>query len=255
MTRTLAHISDLHLGRDAATNAAVARIAAVLEGAGIDEVLVTGDVTHRGRREELALFERTFVAIRDRLVVVPGNHDRLGDDVARLLMPVRRVDVEVRPGVYVVRMDSTAPHNARLVNSHGVLDANDLADAETAIGAAPNHVLVVVMLHHHVLPLPEDHLVERVASWLGLPHAAELATGRDLLGRVRGRADLVLHGHRHGEAEIRIGTSRERKLRVVNAGCTPDSGRIRVLRHERGVILDEQVLDARPPASMASAAA
>src|SRR5512142_1489490 len=96
-SRTLAHVSDLHLGRDAATDRAAARV---------DDVLLTGDVTNRGRAAEHARFEALFAPVRERLVVVPGNHDRLGDDVARRMMRAR-VEVERRPGLHLVRVDST----------------------------------------------------------------------------------------------------------------------------------------------------
>lgn len=78
MERTIAHVSDLHLGRDRRTDASTARLAGALHQADVDVVLVTGDVTHRGRRSELAAFEAIFAPLRDRTVVVPGNHDRLG---------------------------------------------------------------------------------------------------------------------------------------------------------------------------------
>jgi metallophosphoesterase superfamily enzyme len=47
-------------------------------------VLVTGDVTHRGRLREWAAFEKAFEPLIEsgRLTAVPGNHDRLGDDMA-----------------------------------------------------------------------------------------------------------------------------------------------------------------------------
>jgi 3',5'-cyclic AMP phosphodiesterase CpdA len=243
VTRTLAHISDLHVGRDAATNAAVNATAAALEAAGVDEILVTGDVTHRGRAEELAAFERAFARIRQRLVLVPGNHDRLGEDVARTIMPVRRVDVELRPGLFVVRVDSTAPHNARLASSHGELHDQDLAEIERALDSAPRHVLVALMLHHHVLPLPADHLVERLASWIGLPNAAELKRGRELVQLLLGRCDLVLHGHRHAAADLAVDARGGRELRILNAGCTPDAGRMRVLSHTRGELVDVRWLE------------
>jgi 3',5'-cyclic AMP phosphodiesterase CpdA len=245
VTRTLAHISDLHFGRDAATDAAAVATATALLVEGVDEILVTGDVTHRGRDDELSAFERAFAPIRDRLVLVPGNHDRLGDDVARTLMPARRVDIEIRAGLFVVRVDSTAPHNSRLASSHGEVTADDLAAIERAVASAPRDLLVTVMLHHHVLPLPEDHLVERVASWLGLPNAAELERGGDLVRLLLGRCDLVLHGHRHSAAEFQFAGAGGRVLRVVNAGCTPDAGRVRVVTHARGKVVGERWLERR----------
>jgi 3',5'-cyclic AMP phosphodiesterase CpdA len=47
--RTLAHVSDLHLGRDARTDDAAAALVRALLHERVDDVLLTGDVTHRGR--------------------------------------------------------------------------------------------------------------------------------------------------------------------------------------------------------------
>src|SRR5512132_3816217 len=63
VTRSLAHISDLHLARD--------------------------------RRAELAAFEDAFAPLLDegRVVIVPGNHDRASDDAGATLMVGSRVGV------------------------------------------------------------------------------------------------------------------------------------------------------------------
>ena len=68
-----AHISDLHLGRSAETDANAARLCGVLLDSGIDQVIATGDLTHRGLRRELELFESTFAPLfaQGRMVVVP----------------------------------------------------------------------------------------------------------------------------------------------------------------------------------------
>jgi 3',5'-cyclic AMP phosphodiesterase CpdA len=237
-TRTLAHLSDLHVGRDAATDREALRVRDALLAARVDDVLVTGDVTHRGRAGELATFERLFAPLRDRLHVVPGNHDRLGDDVAGRMIG-GRVEVERRPGLHVVRADSTAPHNRALLEGHGDLSQADVAAIEEAVGAAPRGALVVLMLHHHLLPLPPEGMGERLANLLGWPNAAELSCGRQLLARLRGRCDLVAHGHRHVASELRLGGAEARPLRVMNAGCTTQLGRFRVVAHAAGRILSE----------------
>ena len=247
MEHTIAHVSDLHVGRDRRTDAAVAGLAGALLDSGVETVLVTGDVTHRGRDSELATFEALFAPLRDRLVVVPGNHDRLGEDAARLLMPGGRVDVAHRPGLHVVRLDSTAPHNRALLAAHGELRCDDLAAVSAAAAGAPSRSLVVLMLHHHLLPLPEDHLSERVASWLGWPNAAELSRGAELVEILRGRCDLVLHGHRHAESAVILPGERGRTLHIRNAGSTPELGRTRIFAHRDGRIVGERWLDVRRP--------
>ena len=239
VARTLAHVSDFHLGRDRRTDAAVEALAASLAAALPDCVLVTGDLTHRGRRAELERFRELFAPLSDRLVIVPGNHDRAGDDVGSTLMPGGRVAVEARPGLHVVRLDSTSPRNRSLLRAHGEVTARDAAEVLAAMEVAAPDALAVLMLHHHVLPLPGDHLVEHIASRLGWPHVAELAAGPALVGRLHGRCDLVLHGHRHVAAERVV--EGPRPLRVVNAGSSPELG-VRLFAHAGGQVLAERWL-------------
>ena len=246
MIRTLAHLSDLHLGRsDADAWALRAMVASVVE-AGIDHVVVTGDVTHRGRLDELAVFRRLVAPIEDRLTVVPGNHDRLGEDAGRFLMR-GRVAVDRRPGLHLVRLDSTAPHNRHLLDGHGRLTPGDVDEVAAAVRAARPGELVAVLLHHHVHPLPGDDVWERLAGLVGLPWTAELAAGQALLERVRGRCDLVLHGHRHVPAELVLDEEEARPLRVVNAGTTTRLGHARLFVHHAGRITGEAWLTTRDP--------
>jgi 3',5'-cyclic AMP phosphodiesterase CpdA len=231
--RTLAHLSDLHLGRSEADTIGLRRAVTALVDACVDHVVVTGDITDGGQFEQLACFRRLTAPIADRLTVVPGNHDRTGEDAGRLLMR-GRVATETRDGLHLVRIDSTAPHNRRPVDAHGLLTADDLAAVDDALERAPARVLVAVLLHHHVHRLPGDDVWESLAALVGLPWTAELRRGPALLRRLRGRCDLVLHGHRHVPAELVLGGGEDRPLRVVNAGCTTSLGRTRLFRHEAG---------------------
>jgi 3',5'-cyclic AMP phosphodiesterase CpdA len=252
--RTLAHLSDLHVGRSPDDTAALADAVASLVAAQVDQVVVTGDVTHRGRLDELATFRRLAAPLADRLTVVPGNHDRLGEDAGRLLMR-GRVAVERRPGLHLVRIDSTAPHNRRLVDSHGRLTAEDVARVDEALAAAPAGALTALLLHHHVHPLPGDDVWERLAGLVGLPWTAELTRGPALLARARGRCDLLLHGHRHVPAELVLDQDGPRPLRVVNAGSTTGLGRTRVFCHAGGRVTGEGWLASAPSRFVAPAAA
>ncbi len=94
------------------------------------------------------------------------------------------------------------------------------------------------MLHHHPLPLPEDHAVERLSSWMGWRFTTELDRGRELLDRIRGRCDLVLHGHRHTPCERRPFAD-ARALRVFNAGSSTELGRACIFTHVAGALLTE----------------
>lgn len=257
MVRTFAHVSDLHLGRDRRTGVAARELAGALVAANVDAVLLTGDVTHRGRAAELRAFEDAFEPLLDRgrVVVVPGNHDRCGEDVGATLMVGSRVGVSDFPGLHVVRLDSTAPHNRSLLAAHGRLGSRDLAELDLALREAPPRFLTVVMLHHHVLPLPADDLAERLSGWLGWPNAEELPRGRELLDLARGRCDLVLHGHRHVPSTASPFHGDARPLAIVNAGCSPDLGGARVFAHAGGVLAGSRWIpaaglrDARPAAA------
>ncbi len=255
MATTLIHISDLHIGRDARSDRRAAHLARALADANAEAILLTGDVTHRGRRAELERFEELFARIRATLIIVPGNHDRIGDDVATLLMGGPRVQVDRRDGLYVVRVDSTAAHNRSPIDSHGELTNGDVEAVVAAVDCAPEHHLVVVMLHHHVLPLPEDHLGERLATFLGWPCADELPLGLELISRIGGRCQLIVHGHRHRAGEVTIGDEGGRDLQVLNAGSSPQLGRVREVTYQRGRVCGSRWLeigDAPRPAADAA---
>jgi 3',5'-cyclic AMP phosphodiesterase CpdA len=230
--RTLLHLSDLHFGRDARSEDTAAALAAAALAAGIDHVVVTGDVTHWGRVAEFARFRAAFAELERAgvLILVPGNHDRLGDDVAAAMMADdRRVQVRDDEGLYLVRVDSTGPHNRRSVLAgHGRIDEDDIAAVDDALAVAPPGRLVIVAMHHHPLPLPTETMSERLASMLGLPFAAELARGRQLLSCLAGRCDLLLHGHRHVPRHLELPGRPGRPLRLYNAGTSSGMGRARV---------------------------
>src|SRR5437879_4770885 len=59
-------------------------------------------------------------------------------------------------------------------------------------------------MHQHPLPLTDDDFFEGMMTLLGWPGSRELGAGVELLSRIRGLCDGVLHGHRHlpGEAQL-----------------------------------------------------
>jgi len=244
MLQTFAHLSDLHLGAGAGAAHACRRLCSALLAIRVQRVIVTGDVTHRGRRAELELFRSAFAQLFEegRMIVVPGNHDRLGDDVAGELMGEARVLAEEHGSLFVVRFDSTGPHNRRWFDSHGQMDEADMDAIRAAFERAPAGSLRVLLLHHHLLPLPDDHVFEHLATRLGWPNARELARGEELVSRLEGRCDLVLHGHRHQPAEIEAGS-----LRIFNGGCSTGLQACRIFAAAGGELVHApRWLDARP---------
>jgi len=240
VTRTLVHLSDLHFGRSPRLEQRCVALVRALVEADVDHVVVTGDVTERGLVSEFERFQAVFAPLADsrRLSVVPGNHDRLGDDAAELAMGGRRVMIVRRPGLHLVLCDSTRVENGRFAFfAHGELDENDLAGIEAAVDEAHDGDMVAVLLHHHVLPMPHESALEALACAIGLPFGDALARGPELLSRLRGRCDLVLHGHRHVPYETLLHEQGPRPLWVGNAGCSPALGRARVFAHAHGRVI------------------
>lgn len=233
---TLAHLSDLHFGQGPAREAMARALCQALIESAIDHVVVTGDITNKGRDVEMSLFLDVFAPLlrQGRLTVVPGNHDRVGDDAGRELMKGRRVAVEEHPGLYLVLVDSTAEHNRSYWACHGELTRRMLDEVDAALDAAPERAVVAVLMHHHLVALPVESWLERVSERLRLPYSNELQLGRELLERVKGRCDLVLHGHRHVPREFHLFTDTPRPLALYNAGSSTELGRLRVFTHQGG---------------------
>lgn len=250
---TFAHASDLHFGRSVCGDVAARRICEAVRSARVDVLVVTGDLTHRGRMEEFEQFREAFgpLARTGRLLVVPGNHDRLGDDVADEIQSGARVSSWLGPGLGIVRVDSTGPQNRRLVDAWGELSARDLDRIDEAVDALPDRGVRAVALHHHPLPLPEEGVSERVARLVGLRCGRELSRGRELVRRLAGRCDLLLHGHRHLPSEAIVGAGGPRPLRILGAGSTASLGWMRVFPCEGGAAGEPRWLELphhqRPP--------
>ncbi|KGJ05358.1 3',5'-cyclic AMP phosphodiesterase CpdA [Paracoccus halophilus] len=88
MTRIL-HLSDLHFGYE--RQALVAPLLDRVNAARPDLVVVTGDLTHRGRSGQFAAAGSFLRRIEAPLIAVPGNHDiPLFKLTARLARPYRR---------------------------------------------------------------------------------------------------------------------------------------------------------------------
>jgi hypothetical protein len=148
-----------------------------------------------------------------------------------------RVEVTQTSDLYLVRVDSTGPHNRFLLAGHGDICEQVLELIDLALEGARAGQLRIVMLHHHLLPLPTETLPEWLATQLGWPFALELKRRKEMLERLRGRCDLVLHGHRHIPREWTFFP--ESPLKILNAGCSTALAKYRVFTHERGRLIAE----------------
>jgi 3',5'-cyclic AMP phosphodiesterase CpdA len=233
------HVSDLHVGKreDAAVERGLSELVAHLSPT---LIVATGDLTHRGLREQ---HERAAAQLRNlgpEVVAVPGNHDipytfparftKPWDEFERLWQttePVHRAD-----GICVVGLNSVRPWRHQ---SGGVGHAQ-LARASERLAAAPGGALRVVAMHHQMIGAPWRTRKRPVAR-----------RNHVLAALLDAGAELILSGHTHQGAvaerhEFEVWSPEQAGVMVSTA---PGLGQPRPRRRgeARGVALYE----AEPP--------
>jgi len=220
----LLHVSDLHFGVQEDT-LLLDSLRHLIGRADPELVIASGDLTHRGRRDQHAR-AAAFLRRLDRPVLaVPGNHDIPYTFPARLTSPWAEFEREwqtVEPvyaseRVHVVGVNSVRPWRHQ---SGGVSDAQ--LDRVTArLRDARPGALQVVALHHQLVGSP----------WRS--RKKPVARRTHVLSRlVDGGADLILGGHIHQGAvserhEFQVITG---DARAVVVSVAPGLGRPRPQR-------------------------
>lgn len=229
-TRVL-HLSDLHFG--AGDDAAIERGAPVLiERFQPELVIASGDLSHRGRGDQLARASRFLLSLERPVLAIPGNHDIPYTFPARFTRSFREFErlwettepTFSSPALHVIGLNSV---RAWRHQSGGIRDAQ-LERAEERLRAAPDGAFRVAVLHHHLIGAPWRSRKKPVAR-----------RNHVLVSLVRAGADLILAGHIHQAAvserrEFEISTGGERGVVVSIA---PGLGQPRPKRHgeARGV--------------------
>jgi 3',5'-cyclic AMP phosphodiesterase CpdA len=156
-------------------------------------IVVTGDLTHRGRRRE---HERAAAFLRGLgrpLLVIPGNHDIPYTFPARFTRPWAEFERQwgtVEPvfrsdELMVVGLNSVRPWR----HQSGRIRSAQIARTAELLAEAPEGALRVVALHHHLIGAPWRSRKRPVA------HRSKV-----LAGFVDAGAELILAGHIHQAA-------------------------------------------------------
>jgi 3',5'-cyclic AMP phosphodiesterase CpdA len=192
MSARILHVSDLHVGAREPADVEPA-LGALVERLRPDLIVASGDLTHRGRREQ---HERAAAALRALgcpAVAVPGNHDIPYTFPARFTRPwaeFERLWETTRPihasgGVCLVGINSVRPWRHQ---SGGVRD-DQLAWATRQLAAAPAGALRMVAMHHQLIGAP----------WR--TRKRPVARRNHVLGAlVDAGAELIVSGHIHQAA-------------------------------------------------------
>jgi len=191
LTRVL-HLSDLHFG--AGADDAIERGAPVLiERFEPELVIASGDLSHRGREDQLARASRFLRSLGPPVLAIPGNHDIPYTFPARFTSSFQEFERQwetteptyTSPTLHVVGLNSVRPWR----HQSGGLRTAKLAEAETRLREAPAGAFQIVVLHHHLIGAPWRSRKKPVSR-----------RNHVLAGLVEAGADLILAGHIHQAA-------------------------------------------------------
>ena len=219
--KTIAHISDLHFGKE--VPAVAEALVADLHAMAPTLVVASGDFTQRARRKQ-------FIAARDYLarlpqpqLVVPGNHDvPLFDVLRRFLAPLKRycrfISADLDPTYSDDEVLVVGINTARSFTwKNGRISVEQIAELQNRLNDGGLRVKVVVT-HHPFLPPPGDVGIDLVGR------AVRAMTVLDACN-----VDLLLAGHLHrGYAgDIRTHYPAARRAMIAVQAGTAISHRLR----------------------------
>jgi 3',5'-cyclic AMP phosphodiesterase CpdA len=200
------HLSDLHIGRREALEPLDA-LPGLVARVGPELLVATGDMSHRGKPEELERAAELLRGLGLPLLAVPGNHDIPYTFPARFTRTFdewRRVfgetePVHSSPELVVVGLNSVLAWRQQ----SGGLDDAQLARAVERLRGAPAGAFRMVALHHHLAAPPWRAKRKRPLK------------GRDHVLQALGDAgvDLIVGGHVH-----QAGIAERREFEAIEDG-------------------------------------
>lgn len=191
---TIVHISDLHF--DDTEPGSVEALRESIESIAPTLLVVSGDLTLRGRIREFRAARRFLDSLTPPKLIVPGNHDIPAlNPFARFGRPLGRyrdlISDDLLPrlhtaGVSIIGLNSARPWDLSWNWSHGRLSRAQIELADGFFGDDPHGSFRCVVVHHPFV-VPD-----------GMPGFRAIGN-RDLMQEVlhRRRVDLVLAGHLH----------------------------------------------------------
>ncbi len=202
----IAHISDPHAGSQYFVSNLMSRTIQELNELELDAVLVTGDLTDEGFRQEFKTAKAFLDLLKcPNLMVVPGNHDsrHVGYLHFEEMFGLRNKCMDFE-GLTIVGLDSSQPDL-----DDGRIGRERYNWIREVFSFKDN--FKIVALHHHLIPVPGTGRERNIIYDAG-----------DLLEvLVRCGVNLVLCGHKHVPYVWRL-----EDLHIINAG-TVSSLRLR----------------------------
>jgi 3',5'-cyclic-AMP phosphodiesterase len=237
---TICQISDIHCGSPYFIPDLLERSILEINDMGPTAVVVSGDLTNAGYRQE---FETAAGYIRrfqcERVMVIPGNHDsrNVGYIHFERLFGDRYSTIGFEDAV-MLAVDSSEPDldDGRVGREHYDFIHETFAEAEDK--------LKIFVIHHHLIPIPGTGRERNIIYDAG--DVLELLADTEV--------DLVLSGHKHVPYSwklenmfiVNAGTASTTRLRGNTRPCYNvieiEDGRVRVFRKypfkDRELIVD-----------------
>lgn len=234
--RTVAHLSDLHFGRE--DPAVVAGLVEEMQRRKPSLVAVSGDLTQRARAGQFRAARAFLDRIPGPIVVVPGNHDiPLFNLVARWLAPLggytKHVNPDPEPFFHDEALAVMGVNTARPGKwSDGRLSVRQIERIRALFGPIPERVFKIVVTHHPFIPAPGGRAHALVERGFQALEAAETCG-----------VDLLLAGHLHMSFS---GDVRPHYLSIRRSMLVAQAGTSTSLRH-RGEANTYNWIEVDPP--------
>jgi 3',5'-cyclic AMP phosphodiesterase CpdA len=196
---TICQISDIHCGNARFIPELLDRTIIEVNRANPATVVVSGDLTDAGYREEFEQAAEYIDRIEcENIMVIPGNHDsrNVGYVHFERLFGERQSVIDLED-VILVGVDSSEPdlNDGQVGREHYEFIEESFSD----VGGK----LKIFVVHHHLIPLPGTGRERNIIFDAG-----------DILERlIETEVDLVLSGHKHVPYTWRL-----ENMLIVNAG-------------------------------------
>lgn len=192
----LVHLSDLHFGHHDAE--AAAGLAADITGLAPDLIVISGDFTQIGTKDEFIEARAFLDTLKAPIFAVPGNHDVPAVNILRrFLNPYgfyrRYIARDLEPflemgGVALLGMRTSRRARLEWNWGHGSISRGQLEDLETRFAQASPDAIRVIVAHHPLL-FPTEPMLQKTKRVKRADEALET------FARLGVR--LVLSGHFH----------------------------------------------------------
>jgi len=220
--RTIAHISDLHFGKEDYM---------IMRGLLIDFellqpslIVISGDLTQRGRISQYQNAQTFLALLKQKYIVVPGNHDiPLFDLFTRSFSPLNRykrfISEDLSPFYLDDELAVLGLNTARSMTwKNGRISYDQIKSISDVFSKVGKNVFKVLVTHHPFIPPPGD---------LGIKLVGRSKIAMEVIES--SGIELLLSGHLHLGYSGDVRTfyeGRKRSLISVQAG-TAISKRIR----------------------------